>query len=426
MFTFNRIVNHLTKNLGADESKRKRRSGLRGKSGVGPRLRRFESLERREMMSATGDWFWSWMPPSTVPQEPTTLAPTAAEVAVADPVGDAYDNSPFADMKGLSVTERSTDLLFRLDFADEAKSILSGMVEGVHASILLDLDGNRQTPVGANAAEGIINIDVSLFGYAVASYSGPQGSHDLTAQVEGSSVSVALPRDLLPANLGNLEVAAVSSLDMSSAGRDRTPNAGYLNVASGQVRVDNRGLSLPAFSWQGDPAGDGDRFADLKGIEAEVVGEHLVLRNYYNHRIEPNDLYDVCCGTIDIDVDGDILTGMPGLTEGSNSWPTFGVDVRLDYYLYPRMLGGEVEAALTAIDPPDRSNHPDRHQFTGRIARQRRRFPAGRQLHRILGTALSPAEHHLRSRGDGPRHDADRPSRLCSRRRGRRSRPQFA
>jgi len=353
MFGLNRAFDRVAQLVNVDASDRKRRRKPRGKKSPRPRLQRLESLERRELMSVNGDWLSGLLsPPSGSGWSPAT-EPTApaAEVRLQDPVGDAYNGCCFADMTGMSVTETSSKLVFRLAFADEAKSLFGGVVENVHASILLDMDGNRQTPVGKDAAEAVITVHVSLFGHAVASYSGPNGNFDLNARAEGNSVYVELPKHLLPANADNLEIAAVSSLDMASGGRDRAPNAGYLRLSTGEVHVDNEGLNLQPLSWLGDPAGDAGRAVDLKGVELGVAGEHLVLRSHFNHPIGPNQLSDVCFGTIDLDLDGDILTGLPCLSEGSHTWPTFGADASLDFTLSPRFLGDHITASLTVVDP---------------------------------------------------------------------------
>ena len=87
---------------------------------------------------------------------------------VADRAGDAYGGYSFADMTALQMTDAGSSLTFRIDFA-------TSRPEGIHGSILLDLDGDRRT-TGANAVpEASIDFHIAILGICQAQYFGPPG-----------------------------------------------------------------------------------------------------------------------------------------------------------------------------------------------------------------------------------------------------------
>ncbi len=264
-----------------------------------------------------------------------------AAVSITDPSGDAYGASPFSDFLAMQITESDSKLTFKLDFVD--------LHQGAMGAILLDLDGNRQTHGNAssNITEARIEFHISIIGICTAIYyDHEENSEYLNCWVSGNSFYTDLSSSLLSSDIELLEVAAVASINFLCEGRDRIPDEGYLRMSSGEVHIDNEGLLLAPLSLLTDPA-DAPPPVDLKGMEIEVVGEHLVIRSHYQHLIGPHDINEASVGMVSLDADGDILTGFQN---ASGVFPTFGVDAYVFYTVYPWALGGNVDVTLTIQD----------------------------------------------------------------------------
>ncbi len=291
-----------------------------------------ESLEPRVMLSA--------IEPG-VPELTASPPPVELLAMVYDATGDS-DGATNTDFTFLAVGDDGTNLLFQLDF-------VAGGSYGAQGQILLDTDGDRTTPAGEALTEARIDWYFGILGICSASYADAGGFHqNLACGVDNTSLIIALPKSLLPDGGAHLQVAASSNLDLACSGYDRVPDGGFLDVSSDSVVVQTGGFAMAPLSVLSDPAGDASAVADLQGVEVERVGENLRLRAVFHHSIEAGDLPDILSGTIGLDTDGRLITGFENTYE---TWPTFGLDVTIDYQLFPSSLGGGVDVGLTVSDP---------------------------------------------------------------------------
>jgi hypothetical protein len=271
-----------------------------------------------------------------------SLSPAWGAVTIVDPAGDAFDGSTTTDFTGMTISETADLIIFQLDFIE--------LSQGLFGSLLMDLDGNRRThgQVPGYLTEARIEFTVAILGICTAQFFAPgNASNFLNCWVDRNRFYVQLPKYLLPQGSANLEVAGIVSSNFACSGRDRIPDHGFVNVKTAEIHIDNEGLNLNPLQLLTDPAGDAPSPVDFKGFEVEVRGEHLVFRCHYHHSIEPEAINNVSIGNIHLDVDGDILTGFMNAGE---VFPTFGVDVHLNYKLYALFLGGNVEVAAKVSD----------------------------------------------------------------------------
>ena len=268
---------------------------------------------------------------------------TCDAALVTDPAGDAHSGSRFTDFWALKTWETGTDLIFGLGFVD--------ISQGLFGALLLDTDGNRQTHGVSpdHLTEATIEFNVAILGICNAQFFDKynRGVY-LNCKVSGNALYIALPKTLLREGTHDLEVAGIASTDFLCGGRDRIPDEGYMNVTAGDIHIDNEGVVLTPLSLLTDPADDSAAPADLRGMEVKVEGEHLVIRTHYHHSLEPHDISEVSVGMVSIDLDGDILTGFQN---AGGTFPTFGVDTLVKYFIYPWALGGNIEVNLVIQEP---------------------------------------------------------------------------
>jgi hypothetical protein len=293
-----------------------------------------EKLTMKNMLSRYLMWFICVG--ALMPMQPSW----AAGASITDPAGDAVEGGTVTDFLALAVTESGATLTFRLDFAE------IGLAQG---TVLLDTDGNRRThgPAGCLTEAQIVFMTFGLGG-AMASFEASSVSSTLNCWIAGTSLYIEMPISLLPGGTTNLEVAAVAGTSDLGANRDRVPDEGFLKLSTGEIHLDTCGTDLNPLSQLTDPAGDAPEPVDLKGVEMQRVGEHLVVRCHYHHSINPAEIYGYLTGTVYFDLDHDILTGFMNTGE---VFPTFGIDAHLSYQIGHLPMGGDVSVELTQNDP---------------------------------------------------------------------------
>ncbi|WP_419662710.1 uncharacterized protein Dvar_31810 [Desulfosarcina variabilis str. Montpellier] len=272
-------------------------------------------------------------------------ASTLAAISLTDAWGDSLGQSEFTDILYLDVREESTDLVFRIDFAD--------ISFGVNGAILLDTDGDLTTGGGSSGevTEASIQFTVARFGIWTAAFYPSEGSpQDIGGEIIGNQFVVYLPISLLPNGTERLRLALLTANDFACDGRDRVPDSGYVVFESGEVSTLSENGNLAQVSALSDPEGDTTSPVDLRGINLEDDGDYVRIRIHYHHGIQPADMDRVGLGFVSIDADGDILTGFQN---AMGTFPTFGIDAYLYATLFPQSVGGSEEIELWIQDPAD-------------------------------------------------------------------------